>query len=246
MSFFSRDERAAEENMYTPPYDRNQYASASAYGPRDNERTGGPSQVPYPWRAQWDDREGRYIYLNEQTGERTWEYPSSSGGGSYGAPEPGGRDYGYEGQEEQKREGGGHGLLYGALGAAAGLAGGAFLAHEAGDISQDFEADKSRLENNVEDFPSDAARWTGEKVQEVEDVPQDVGQGFERFGDRVEEGWDGAVEGVEDAPADVAGWVGRRVGEVEGVGDEVERFGDGLDNAYDQGKDEERREDGGW
>ena len=34
-----------------------------------------PQQVQRPWISQWDDRENRYIYINEQTGERSWEVP---------------------------------------------------------------------------------------------------------------------------------------------------------------------------
>ena len=54
-----------------------------------------------------------------------------------------------------------------------------------------------RVEERVDDFPNDAARWTGEKVQEVEDIPQDIEQDFDRaedrvedFGDRIEDDFD--------------------------------------------------------
>lgn len=59
----------------------------------------------------------------------------------------------------------------------------------------------------MENFPENAARWTGEKVQEVEDIPDDIAY-------------------------DVG----------QGVGD-VERFGDNIDNAYDDGRDEQRYDD---
>lgn len=137
--------------------------------------------------------------------------------------------------------------MYGALGAAAGLAGGAFLMHEGGEIKDDLEGDKYRAEerfegdkyqaegdvdrfgDRVEDFPEDAAQWTGRKVGEVEDIPQDIDQGFDRFGNRIEDG----VQDVEDIPEDVAGWAGDKVGDVE-------RFGDNMDDAYDDGRDEGR------
>ena len=32
-------------------------------------------QLPPGWISQWDDRENRYIYINEQTGERSWDVP---------------------------------------------------------------------------------------------------------------------------------------------------------------------------
>lgn len=78
---------------------------------------------------------------------------------------------------------------------------------------------------DVENFPDNAARWTGEKVQEVEDIPQDV--------DRK---WDNFKDDVEDIPDDVAYGVGDAVGGVE-------RFGDNIDNAYDDGRDDQRYDD---
>lgn len=115
---------------------------------------------------------------------------------------------------------------------------------------------------DVEDLPQDAARWTGEAVGAVESVPDRVEGdwdraedrveagwdrtedrvegGFERAGDRVEDGWDDTVQAVEDAPGDVAGWVGEGVGKVEHFGDSVDNFGEGLEQSYDRGRDEER------
>lgn len=86
---------------------------------------------------------------------------------------------------------------------------------------------------DVEDFPEDAARWTGRKVQEVEDIPEDVDRKFDNF-----------KNDVEDIPDDIAYGVGDVVGDVD-------RFGDNMDNAYDAGRDEgryddDRRDDGGW
>ncbi|KAK3669906.1 hypothetical protein LTR78_010217 [Recurvomyces mirabilis] len=274
MSFFGgrrdEEERFTETEQYSTNYDRgygNQYG-----GPRNDERftetetttyhsnnnnsnIPPPPQVPYPWRPHWQEREGRYIFVNEQNGERTWEFPgrrggyetetttttySQQGGGGYG------RGYGgeervyeqdtYTQRESERRGGGGHGMMYGAMGAAAGLAGGAFLMHEGGKIEDRFEEDKYRVEDDVEDFPENAARWTGNKVQEVEDIPEDIEGGFDRFGNRVERKWDNAVDDVEDAPEDVSNWAGRKVGDVE-------RFGDNMDNAYDGGRDECRYDD---
>ena len=59
----------------------------------------------------------------------------------------------------------------------------------------------------------------------MEDIPYDV-----------ERKWDNGVQDVEDIPEDVAGWAGREEGRVE-------RFDDNLDNAFDQGRDEERYDD---
>nr|POE78051.1 hypothetical protein CFP56_09692 [Quercus suber] len=253
--------RYDEEERVTETYTDSSYGGGYNRGPRQDERftetetttyydnNSGrpppPPQPPYPWRAQWDDRERRYFYIHTESGERTWDFPGrggygGGGGGGGGAYEQQTTTYVEEDQRGERRGGGGggHGLAYGALGAVAGLAGGAFLMHEGHEMKEDFEQDKDRLEENVEDFPEDAAEWTGRKVGEVEDIPQNVEQGFDRFGNRVEQGWDNAVEDVEDAPENVAEWVGDKVGGVE-------RFGDNIDNAYDEGKFEGRN-DGGW
>jgi hypothetical protein len=73
-----------------------------------------------------------------------------------------------------------------------------------------------------------------------------VEQGFDRFGNRIENGFDNAVEDVVDAPEEVSEWAGRKVGDVERFGDDVEQYGDNLDNAYDEGREEGRDDDGGW
>ena len=59
---------------------------------------------------------------------------------------------------------------------------------------------------------------------EVEQIPENVEQGFDRFGDGIERKWDNAVDDVEDAPENVAGWVGEKVGDVERFGDDVENL----------------------
>lgn len=40
-------------------------------------------QLPYPWVSQWDEREQRNFYINEQTGERSWTFPSQGEGDAY-------------------------------------------------------------------------------------------------------------------------------------------------------------------
>ena len=84
----------------------------------------GPGNLPAPWTARWDDYRSCWIYINRQTGEETLQRPGTDERG-YGG-----------GYEEPRREGGGHGLAYGAMGAAAGLAGGALLMHEGENISE--------------------------------------------------------------------------------------------------------------
>lgn len=91
-------------------------------------------------------------------------------------------------------------------------------------------------EYRAEDRVDDGAQWVGEKVGEVEDIPHDVAQGFDRFGDRVEQGWDNTVDYVADAPDRLAEDAGEAVGRVE-------RFGDGIEDSYEEGKYEARNDD---
>ena len=118
--------------------------------------SGQPPPVSPPWCAEWDGRDNRWLFVNQQTGERTFTYPGpgyAQQQGNYGGPQGGyGQNqggYGNQGaygqsaydptasnryeQEEHKKEGG-NGWKYAAAGAA-GLAGGALLMHEGDDIS---------------------------------------------------------------------------------------------------------------
>lgn len=96
---------------------------------------GGPPQVPYPWVAEWDERDRRWIFINRENGERTFQHPQpsySGGGGGYGERS---YDQGYGGQErreyyEQQPEKKDHHVRNTVLGAAAGVLGGALLMHE--------------------------------------------------------------------------------------------------------------------
>ncbi|KAI7527168.1 hypothetical protein KC331_g16511 [Hortaea werneckii] len=211
-----------EPPQYSTPYGGgyDEYGQRSGYDGHQQQFMSNPPpppQPPYPWQAFWEAREGRYLYVNEQT--------------DVSGP-PG---------EEKKSGSGGHGLMYGALGAAAGLAGGAFLAHEAGEWFD--KSEEREMERDIEDFPEDTAEWTGEKMGEAEDVPEDVEQGFDRFGDEAESEFEDAEEDVEDAPEEVAEWAGEKEGEIEGFGDDVEQFGDDMGDAYDDGRAEGRQED---
>ncbi|KAL1306626.1 hypothetical protein AAFC00_005305 [Neodothiora populina] len=220
--------------------EQQQQQSYGGGGYGQQQQQGAPQVYP-PWRAVWE--QGRWLYINDQNGERTFEHPGNYGGGASQGGYGYGGGSGYNsgapqepyGQREEQRSGGNHNVMYGALGAAAGLAGGALLMHEGEDIKEDWDRGEDRVErkvdewgNDIADAPEDVARWTGEKVQEVEDIPDDV-----------ERGWDHMEQKVEDIPEDIAEDVG------EGVG-RVERFGDNMDNAYDQGRDEERYEDNNW
>jgi len=105
------------------------YGSQGGYGNQPP-----PPQVPYPWRAVWDARDGRYVFENEQTGQRTFEHPGGGGGGGYGGQQQGGyggQQGGYGGQQgyaQQQKPNHHYGGM--AMAGAAGLAGGALLMHE--------------------------------------------------------------------------------------------------------------------
>lgn len=185
----------------------------------DHGSSSGPGEgppLPPPWVSRWDSREERYFYINEQTGERTWERPGYSYMGSqYGSqPQYGGQSsygggsqeyresYGQEYSEKPKND---HSLAYGAMGAAAGVIGGALLMHEGEKIrmirsspppppppltprwetiplgpcpctdrpvlcriDDEWDENKERIEENVENFPENAAEWTGEKVRQLQ------------------------------------------------------------------------------
>ena len=100
-----------------------------------------------------------------------------------------------------------------------------------------------RVEQNFDEFGNSVERRFDNAVDDVEDAPERVEQGFDRFGNGVERRFDDAVDDVQDAPEEVAGWAGEKVGDVQRFGDEVESYGDGLGNAYDQGRDEGRGRD---
>lgn len=132
----------AHENQQQQEYVQQ---SEYGYGPPPLPDAPGGAELPYPWVARWDERDQRYFYMNEQTGETSWERP---GGMPYGQPpapygQPGyGYGYGeerrgeyYEEQEKPKKD---HSLAYGAAGAAAGVIGGAVLAHEGEEMCTSF------------------------------------------------------------------------------------------------------------
>lgn len=95
-----------------------------------------PPQVPAPWVARWAEREARWYFVNESTGETSWEVPVYGGG--YGPPRGGYTEEvvenrTYYGEEPQRKD---HSLAYGVAGAAAGVIGGALLMHEGEKIRE--------------------------------------------------------------------------------------------------------------
>lgn len=110
-----------------------------------------PPPVSPPWHTEWDGRDNRWLFVNQQTGERTFTYPGpgySQQQGGYGAPQ-GGYGYNQSGynnqqgaynggyQQEHDQKQGGNGWKYAAAGVA-GVAGGALLMHEGENISTSF------------------------------------------------------------------------------------------------------------
>ena len=91
-------------------------------------------QLPHPWISRWDEREQRYIYINEMTGERSWTPPQQQsqnyGGGGYES------GYGDQREKEGGHGGGSNAAAWGVGGAALGLGAGALLMHEGEEMSE--------------------------------------------------------------------------------------------------------------
>ncbi|KAH8702690.1 hypothetical protein GQ44DRAFT_631501 [Phaeosphaeriaceae sp. PMI808] len=220
----------------------------------------GPPPVSPPWSAEWDGRDNRWLFVNQQSGERTFTYPGpgyTQQQGSYGTPQGG---YGYNqggysnqgasnqgsynptnsGQEEKKS--GGNGWKYAAAGVA-GVAGGALLMHEGHEMKRRFD----EFGNEITNFPENAAGWTGEQVGRAENFGDRVEYRVDEFGNDVEnfpenaanwtgEQWDDGVQDIEDIPQDIENkW--------DNAVDDVAEFGGRMDQAYDDGRDEQRYED---
>jgi hypothetical protein len=112
--------------------------------------------LPPPWYAEWDQRDQRYVFINPQTGERTFQHPHPTYQPQGGYPPQGG--YGGQAYPQQQTYGQQQGyqqagyvqqsspppapqprdnhnaLKYGALGAVGGLVAGGLAMHEADKI----------------------------------------------------------------------------------------------------------------
>jgi hypothetical protein len=104
--------------------------------------------LPPPWRSEWDQRDQRYVFINPQTGERTFQPPHQTypPQGNYGGYPPQQGGYGGGGYNQQPvNYGGGYqqgappqqpppkdhkAMQYGAIGAVAGLAVGGLAMYE--------------------------------------------------------------------------------------------------------------------
>ncbi|KAH6865719.1 hypothetical protein BKA58DRAFT_461684 [Alternaria rosae] len=248
----SKDQQQQQQQQsgygqYPPQQQQQGY---SQYPPPQHSQQ--PPPVSPPWYAEWDQRENRWIFVNQHNGERTYEYPGpgyAQQQGNYGAPpSQGGYGYGQDGYSNQEKSGG-NGWKYAAAGVA-GVAGGALLMHESDKIEDGWDSAKANVSNGVDEFgndvsnfPENAAGWTGEQVGRAEN-----------FGDDVEQKWDNGVQDVENFPENAAEWTGEKVQAVEdipqdienkwdNVENEVEQFGDNMGDAYDEGREEQRYDD---
>lgn len=126
-----------QQQQYNDTYSQQPSYAQQSYGLQQQQQ----QQLPPPWVARWDDRDQRYFYLNEQTGERSWTPPNQGYGGAYGGAQEGYQQqqqqhgqYGGE-QEEKKEKGHGSAAAWGIGGAALGLGAGALLMHEGEEMS---------------------------------------------------------------------------------------------------------------
>ncbi|KAJ5166814.1 uncharacterized protein N7482_005595 [Penicillium canariense] len=93
--------------------------------PQGSPQGHGGAPLPPGWTAQYVAEEQRYIFINQRTGERSWTHPSPPS--NYGGPAPRGYPPSSAGPGGAPQN---HNMLYGGVGLAAGLAGGAFMMHE--------------------------------------------------------------------------------------------------------------------
>lgn len=105
-----------------------QYQQNSGYGGGNQS-----PQPPHPWIAEWDNYQNRWVFVNRETGQRQHEFPGQGGYGQdnrgYGQQQT----YGADPPQEHKQSHNGRNV---ALGAAAGLAGGALLMHEGHKVGE--------------------------------------------------------------------------------------------------------------
>lgn len=100
----------------------------------------------------------------------------------------------------------------------------------------------------IENSYDNARQDVREDAQRVEALPDDAARAAER-------GYDNTVDAVKNAPSELsnavsgaAKWLGDKIGGVEGEGrkaeESVDRFGQGVENSYDQGEQQGRQQ--GW
>lgn len=236
----------------------------SGYPPQQSSPQ--PPPVSPPWYAEWDSRDGRWFFVNQQTGQRTFDYPGPGPAqqpGSYGAsPQQGG----YGGYEQGGYGQGGYGQ--------GGYGQGGYSNQSASDPSRGSPPQEHKSGGNGWKYAAAGVAGLAGGALLIHESH------------KIEEGWDHTKERVDDLgddvanfPENAAGWTGEQVGRVENFGDDVadfpenaaewtgekvqavedipqdmedrwdgmadrvDQFGDNMGNAYDQGRDERRYDD---
>lgn len=188
-------------------------------GQYSGQQQQGPPQPPHPWRAEWDGQSQRWVYINQENGQRSHEFPQSQYGGGYGQQyggqqsqpqynqgppqgQYGNQSSGYgapAGAPPAKKQGMGYGGM--ALAAGAGLAGGALLMHEGEKVGMFCTLFCYLQFNSSERTNADMVldrKWDEDKDRFENRVDYDK----DRFENRV----DYDENRVEDFPDDAARW----------------------------------------
>lgn len=210
---------------------------------------GGPQgpapQVYPPWRVTWDDRDHRWLFINEQTGQRTFDYPHPNTGynGPQGYAPPPQQAY-QSAPHQQAAAPKNHNLAYGALGAAGGLAAGALLMHEGEEVKEHWKRDEYRAEEGFDRREDDLRRdeyraddnFRRDEYRTEDDIRRDeyradddirrdeyrAEDDIRRDEYRAEDRVDRWGDDVRYAPEEAAGWAGRKVQAVEDIPEDVE------------------------
>ncbi|KAF3767470.1 hypothetical protein M406DRAFT_350577 [Cryphonectria parasitica EP155] len=151
-----------------------------------NEAPMDPPYVQPPWVTRWDDEAGRWIFINEATGERSFEKPVF---------EEAAEDFGRAEEHVERKWDDGVQDVEDLPEDAARWTGEAVGAVESvpDRVEDDFDRAEDKVERGwdntvdaVEDAPEDVAGWVGEGVGKVERFGDEVGD----FGDSMEASYD--------------------------------------------------------
>lgn len=112
--------------------------------------------LPPDWVAEWDAPDRRWFFVNQRTGERSWDPPRGPPPPAHytevhtAGRGPTGSTYQQTEVISQAPQQKNHNLAYGAGGAVAGLAAGALLMHEGHKVEEHWETDKHKFEEDFE------------------------------------------------------------------------------------------------
>ncbi|RMZ90334.1 hypothetical protein DV736_g2422, partial [Chaetothyriales sp. CBS 134916] len=187
---------------------KNQQPQHSYYGaPPPPQGQYGQSPVPSlppGWLAQWDQNSQRYYFVEQATGRTQWDPPVAS----YGAPS--GHGHNQQGQKGPS----GSTLAAGAGGLAVGAIGGAILAHELTENSDDehrsaatygapagapYQASmpppagdpyQASMPPPVPDETADGSSMSSSDREEIEEKREELEEAQQEYNEAVEEGYD--------------------------------------------------------